>query len=186
MKKVWSTFKIKNLGEYHDLYVQTDTLLLANVFENFREMCINTYQLDPCYFVSLPALVWQACLKKTKVKLELVMDYDMLLMFEVGIRGGICQSINKYSTDNSKYTKNYSKKATLSYLEYLDANNLYGWTMCKILPIYGFMWSKNPKIYTEDFIKSYSKDWDKGFLLEVDIEYPKALHKPHEGLDRMG
>ena len=70
MQKVWDTFKIKNLGEYHDLYVRSDTSLLANVFENFRNICINTYQLDPAYFVSLPSLAWQACLKKTKVKLE--------------------------------------------------------------------------------------------------------------------
>ena len=75
-QKVWDVFKIKNLGEYHDLYVQTDTLLLADVFENFRNMCLNIYELDPVCFVSAPGLAWQACLKKTEVKLELLTDYD--------------------------------------------------------------------------------------------------------------
>ena len=89
-QKVWDVFKIKNLGEYHDLYV-TDTLLLADIFENFRNMCLSIYELDPVYFVSAPGLAWQACLKKTKVELELLTDYD-ILMTEKGIRGGICQA----------------------------------------------------------------------------------------------
>ena len=84
--KVWDTFKIKNSGEYHDLYVQSDTLLLTDIFENFRSTFREIYQLDPAYFVSLPGLAWQACLKKNRVKLELLTDPDMLLMFEVGIR----------------------------------------------------------------------------------------------------
>ena len=89
-KKVFNKFNIKNLGEYHDLYVQNDTLLLADVFKNFRDMCINVYDLDPAYFLSAPELARQACLKKTRVKLELLKDIDMLLMIEKGIRGGIC------------------------------------------------------------------------------------------------
>ena len=90
-QKVWNTFNIKNLGEYHDLYVQSDTLLLADVFENFRDKCIEIYELDPAHFLSAPGLAWQACLKKTGIKLELLTDNDMLLMFEKGIRGGMCQ-----------------------------------------------------------------------------------------------
>ena len=106
---VFKKFKLKNLGEYHDLYVQSDTLLLADVFENFRNMCIKVYQLDPAHFLSLPGLAWQACLKKTNVKLELLTDYDMLLMVEEGIRGGICHSIHRYAKANNKYMKNYNK-----------------------------------------------------------------------------
>ena len=94
---VFKKFKLKNLGEYHDLYVQSDTLLLADVFENFRNMCIKVYELDRPHFLSLPGLAWQACLKKTNVKLELLTDYDMLLMVEEGIRGGICHSIHRYT-----------------------------------------------------------------------------------------
>ena len=118
--------KIKNLGEYHDLYVQTDTLLLADVFENFRNMCLNIYELDSAYLVSAPALAWQACLKKTEVKLELLTDYDMILMIEKGIRGGISQATHSYAKENNKYMKNYDKNIESSYIQYLDENNLYG------------------------------------------------------------
>ena len=92
-EKAFIKFNIKNLGEYHDLYVQSDTLLLADVFENFRNMCIKVYGLDPVCFLSTPGLAWQVCLKKTGVKLELITDVDMLLMIEKGIRGGICHSV---------------------------------------------------------------------------------------------
>ena len=124
-QKVWDVFEINNLGEYHDLYVQSDTLLLADIYENFRNMCLNIYELDPVYFVSAPGLAWQACLKKTEVKLELLTDYHMLLMIEEGIRGGICQSVQRYARANNKYMKNYDKSIESSYLTYLDANNLY-------------------------------------------------------------
>ena len=92
-KKVWNIFKIKELVEYHDLYVQTDTLLLAEVFEKFRDKCIKIYQLDSAYFLSAPGLAWQACLKKTNIQLELLTDINMLLMIEKEIRGGISQSM---------------------------------------------------------------------------------------------
>ena len=123
-QKVWKVFGIKNLGEYHDLYVQSDTLLLADVFENFRDKCIEIYELDPAHFLSAPGLAWQACLKKTGVKLELLTDIDMLLMVEKGTRGGICQAIHRYSKANNKYMKNYDKDI-ISYLMYLDANKNY-------------------------------------------------------------
>ena len=87
---VFKGFKLENLGDYHDLYVQSDTLLLADVFNNFRNMCIKEYELDPALFLSLPGLAWQACLKKTNIESELLTDYDMLIMVEEGIRGGIC------------------------------------------------------------------------------------------------
>ena len=96
-QKVWEVFEIKNLGEYHDLYVQTDTFLLADVFETFRDKCIEIYGLDPSYFYSAPGLAWQGCLKKTGVKLELLTDIDMLMIVEKGIRGGICQSTHRYA-----------------------------------------------------------------------------------------
>ena len=100
-QKVWHVFEINNLGEYHDLYVQSDTLLLADVYENFRNMCLNIYELDPVHFVSAPGLAWQACLKTTGVKLELITDYDMLLMIEKGIRGRICQATHRCAKANN-------------------------------------------------------------------------------------
>ena len=114
-----------DIGDYHDLYVQTDILLLADVFEKFRDTCIEIYGLDPSYFYSAPGLAWQACLKKINVKLELLTDYQMLLMIEEGIRRGMCQSTHRYANANNKYMKNYDKKIESLYLTYLDANNLY-------------------------------------------------------------
>ena len=109
VQKVSNVFETKNHGEYHDLYVQSDTLLLADVFENFRNMCIEIYGLDPVYFVSAPALAWQACLKKTAVKLELITDYNMIIMIEKGVRGGICRETHRYAKANNKYMNNYDK-----------------------------------------------------------------------------
>ena len=123
---VFKRFKFKNLREYHDLIVQSDTLLLADVFENFTNTCIQVYELDPAHFLSLPGLTWQACLKKANIKLESVTNYHMLLMVEEGIRGGICHSIHRYVKANNKYMKNYDKNKESSYIQYLDANNLYG------------------------------------------------------------
>ena len=116
-QKVWDVFETRNRGEYHDLYLQSDTLLLADVFENFRNMCLDVYGLDPVYFVSAPGLARQACLKKTKVKSELLADYDMTLMIEKGIRGGICQAIHRYTKANNKHMKNNDKNIELSYIE---------------------------------------------------------------------
>ena len=87
------------------MYVQSDTLLLADVFENFRNECIEIYELDPAHFLSAPELAWQACLKKTEIKSELLTDIDMLLMVEKGIRSGICHAIHKYAKANNKYIK---------------------------------------------------------------------------------
>ena len=123
---VFNKFKLNNLGDYHDLYVQSDTLLLADVFENFRDMCLKEYELDPVHFLSLPGLAWQAFLKKTNIELELLTDYDMLLMVEKEIRGGICHSIQRYAKANNIYIKSYNNNEESSYIQYLDANNLYG------------------------------------------------------------
>ena len=117
-QKVWDTLNIKNLGEYHDLYVQSDTSLLADVFESSRDKCIEIYELDPAHFLSVPGLARQACLKKTQVKLELLTDNDMLLMFEEGIRGRMCQATHRYAKANNKYINNHDKNNESSYLEY--------------------------------------------------------------------
>ena len=181
-QKVWDVFEIRNLGEYHDLYVQTDTLLLADVYEKFREKCIEIYGLDPSHFLSAPGLAWQACLKKTNVNLELLTDVDMLLMIEAGIRGGMCQSVYRYAKANNKYMKNYDKSIESSYLMYLDANNLYGWAMSQKLPVNGFKWENDLSRFNENFIKNYNENSDVGYFLEVDIEYPKQLWSYHKDL----
>ena len=178
------------IRDYHDVYVQSDTLLLADVFNNFRDMCIKEYELDPDHFLSLPGLAWQACLKKINIELELLTDYNMLLMVEKGIRGGICHSIHRYAKANNKYMKNYNNNEESSYIQYLDANNLYGWVMSKNLPVNGFKWLDNDKtagpsslersaknVINEEFIKNYNENDKKGYILEVDVKYPKKLHE---------
>ena len=110
------------------MYVQSDTILLADVFENFRNKCIEIYELDPAHFLSAPGLPWQACLKKTGIRLELLIDIYMSLMVEKGTRGEICQAIHRFAKANNKYMKN-DKNIKSSYLMYLDAKNLYGWAM---------------------------------------------------------
>ena len=130
--------------------------MLADVFENFRDKCIEIYELDPAHFLSAPGLAWQACLKKTKVKLELLTDIDMLLMVENRIRGGICQAIHRNIWRN-KYMKNYNKDIISSYLMYLDANNLYGWAMSQKLPVNSFKWVKNLSRFNKEFIKKLQR-----------------------------
>ena len=97
----------------------------------------------------------------------------MLLMVEKGIRGGICHSIHRYAKANNKYMKNYDKDMESSYLEYLDANNLYGWLMPQKLPVNVFEWVEELSQFNEDFIKNYDEDSNKEYFLEVDVEYPK-------------
>ena len=152
VKRVFKSFNNKNLDDYHDLYAQSDTLLLADVFENFRNMRINVYELDPAHFLSAPGLAWQACLKKTEVKLKLLTDPNMLLMVEKVIRGGICHATHRYAKANNKYMKNYDENEESSFLEYLDANNLYGWVMSEPLPVNGFDWMEDLSKIDEDFI----------------------------------
>ena len=119
---------------------------------------------------------------KTGVKLELITDHDMLLVVENVIRGGICHAIHRYAKANNKCTKNYDENEEYSFLEYLDANSAYGWTMIQSLPVDGFKFVKNlHKIY-KDFIKNYDKDSDKVYILEVDVEYPKSLQDLHSDL----
>ena len=171
-QKVWNTFDIKNLGEYHDLYVQSDTLLLADVFENVRDKCIKRYELDPDHFLSAPGLAWQACFKKTGVELELLTDNGTLNMFEEGIRGGICHAIYGCAKANNKYMKNYDENKESSFLIHDDANNLHGFAMCKKLPVAGFKWVDDLSIFTKDFIKNIMKRMIQDTFV-VDVEYLK-------------
>ena len=124
--KVLEEFKMNDLGDYLDLFVQDDTLLLVDVFENFRNKCIEIYELDPPHFLSDSGLAWQTCLKKARIKLELLTVINLLLLVEKGNRGGICHAINRYVEANNKYMKSYDKNKGSLYLTYLDANNLHG------------------------------------------------------------
>ena len=126
-QKVWEEFQCKTFRDYHDLYNVSDVLILADVFENFRDVCINNYKLDHAWYFTSPGLAWDAALKKTKISLELLSDYDMILMIKKGIRGGISMISNRYGTSNNKYMgDSFDPSKESTYIQYLDANNLYG------------------------------------------------------------
>ena len=177
---VWNSFKMKTFKEYHELYNITDVLLLADVFENFRDLCLKIYGLDPVFYFTAPGLAWDACLKITNIELELLSDLNMLLMFEKGIRGGISIISNRYGEANNKYMrKGFNENKPSKYLMYLDANNLYGCGMSEKLPTHGFKWLSCGEM-EELFNNRVIQVWEKiPCILEVDLEYPENLHDLH-------
>ena len=177
-QNVWDTFNLKTMGDYHDLYLKSDILLLADVFENFRKTCLQYYKLDPCHYFSSPGLSWDAMLKMTDIKLELMVDIDMFQFIEKGMRGGTSYIANRYGKANNKHMKNYDEKAPSKYIMYLDANNLYGWAMSQYLPTGNFKWLSHNQIEKTNLGK-YTENSKKGLILEVDLEYPQELHDLH-------
>ena len=176
---VWKTWNMKTFKEYLELYNITDVLLLADVFENFRDICLKNYGLDPVYYFTAPGLAWDAMLKMTKINLELLSDVDKLLMIEKGIRGGISIISNRYGKANNKYMKDYNKKELSIFLMYLDAVNLYGVGMSQKLPVHSFKWMTNKEIENL-FNNQIVQVWEKTpCILEVDLIYPEELHDIH-------
>ena len=119
-KDVWSAFHIRNLGEYHDLYLKTGVLLLADVFENFRKTCLQYYRLDPCHYFSAPRLSWDSMLRMTKINLDLITDIDQQLFIEKGMRGSISYIAHKHAEANNKYMKECNPEGESSYIMYLQ------------------------------------------------------------------
>ena len=152
------------------------------MFEAFRDTCLEHYSLNPAHFYTSPGLAWKACLKHTGIKLELLTDPNMLLMFEHRIRGGITQVVHRYASANNPYMGDkFDQLEESSYLQYLDANNLYGWAMSQSLPTGGFRWvSIEP-----NEVREIAAHTDKGYLLEVDVAYPDQLHDLHNDLPFM-
>ena len=175
-QRVWEEFEIKNMGEFHDLYLKTDVLLLADVMESFRKLCEKHYELDPAHFFTTPGLAWDAMLKMTQVELELLGDVDQLLMIEKGIRGGNSNVFKRFAKANNKFMKNFDETQTSKFLVYLDANNLYGWAMSQPLPVGDFAWMTEEELQNwERFVKEEGK----GCILEVDLLNPRELHDLH-------
>ena len=172
-QNVWNTFNLESMGEYHDLYLKSDVLLLADVFEMFRKTCLKFYDLDPCHYFTSPGLSWDAMLKMTHVKLELISDIDQFLFIEKGIRGGVSYICKRYAKANNKYINNYNPEEPSNFLVYIDANNLYGWSMTQDLPVSGFRWISNKEFNLAKLPEG------KGLILEVDLEYPEDLHDMH-------
>ena len=175
--RVWDILNCKTIRDYHDLYLKSDVLLLADVFENFRKTCMKHYNLDPAYYYTSPGLAWDACLKTTKQELQLLDDYDMLMMFERGIRGGITHISKRYAEASNRYMKTYDPQKPSSYIQYLDANNLYGWAMSQSLPTHGFEWVEN--ITKRQVLNIIEGNSAKSYIFDVDLEYPKHLWKKH-------
>ena len=173
-QEVWATFNCKNLKDYHDVYLSSDVLLLADVFENFRKTAMATYGLDPTHYLTLPGYSWDALLKSTGVSLELITDPDMYLFIEKGLRGGISMVSHRHAIANNRYMQNYDPEQPTSFLQYLDANNLYGWAMSQPMPTGNFHWVN----YTDQILETPA-DADHGFILEVDLDYPTSLHRQH-------
>ena len=175
---VWNAFNMKTFLNYHELYNETDVLLLADVFENFRDLCLKIYGLDPTHYFTSPGLSWDACLKKTGVELELLSDPDKLLMFERLIRGGISMISNRYGKANNKYMKRgFDINKLIKFLMYLDANNLYGCAMSMKLPTHGFKWLTGGEI--EKIYENRHNLNKIPCILEVNLTYPKELHDLH-------
>ena len=178
-QNVWNTFKCKTIGEYSDLYLKTDVLLLADVFLNFRETLMTTHKLDVCHYFTLPSYTWDAALMQTQVKLELLTDIDMILFFESAIRGGLSQASNRYSEANNKYMSDYDPNKQSKYIVYWDSNNLYAFALSKYLPINNFKWITNFENFN---VQNIADDAETGYVLEVDIDYPEHLHDIHKDL----
>ena len=197
-KQVWNIMEEKTRGCYHDTYLRTDVLLLANVSETIRYTCLSHYKLDPAHFYTAPGLAGQALLKTTpeycehekrrkdcnvrsdKFRLELLTDIDMLLMLEKGIRCGITQAVKRYARASIKYLNNlYSPNEESTYLPYLDGNNLYRWAMVQKLPTHRFLWKKKVEEFTPEKTDEIVRKDRKGYPLDVDVKYPKELHQNH-------
>lgn len=180
-QSVWNQFKIRNLGEYTDLYLQTDVLLLTDIFEKFRATCKQHYDLDPAFYLTTPSLSFDAMLLKTGIELELIDDFNMLKMIQSGIRGGVCMASLRYAKANNIYLPHFDPSQLDSFLIYIDCNNLYGHSMCQYMPLSNFRFLQNHEINALN-ITQIPDDSDYGYILEVDIIYPKDLHVKHNDL----
>lgn len=181
-KRVWNHFNCTTLGSYSDLYLCTDVLLLSDVFQNFREISLENYDLDPAHYLTLPSLTFDAMLKYTNVSLELITDYDKYMFIEKGIRGGIVSCIKRHAFANNKdLGPQYNENSKPNYLVYIDANNLYGFSMCELMAKDGFKWLTKSEIKTFDVL-TIPDNSPIGYFIECDVEYPTSLHDSHNDL----
>lgn len=180
-KDTWELFNCKNLKDYATVYLISDCLILTDFFESFRCLCLDKYKLDPAQYYTAPSLSFDAMLKTTGVKLELLTDIDMIHFLRKSIRGGICHCSTRKAFANNTFFSDYDHTKPTSYIMYLDATNLYGYSMSQYLPISEFNWVSQTEIETLD-IKNVSDYSDYGYILEVDMLYPKELHDKHNDM----
>ncbi|EFA09106.1 hypothetical protein TcasGA2_TC015228 [Tribolium castaneum] len=180
-QEVWNLFDCKTLGDYSDIYLKSDVLLLTDIFENFRKVCLKIYELDPAHYLTAPSLGWDAMLKMTGIKFELLTDIDMVHFFRKSIRGGLCQCSKRKAVANNKFLSNHDPSKPTSFIMYLDATNLYGAAMSEYLPYSGFRW-EDPNEFNDNLILNLTDNADVGYIFEVDLEYPSELHNLHNDL----
>jgi len=178
-QEVYNLFGCGTFQDYMELYMITDVLLLADIFESFIEMCLKYYEVDPCHYFTAPGMFWDAMLLKTGVTIELPKDIDVMLLFEDSKRGGISMISNRYAKANNPYLPDYDNTKEKSFLIYVDANNLYGHSMSQSLPTGNFKFDLNTDKYTKDYIMSLDPNGNKGCLLKVKLKYPQNLHDKH-------
>lgn len=183
-QNVWSEFRLRNLGEYTDLYLATDCILLADCFEKFRQMGVSAYGLDPAHYLTAPSLALDACLKLTGATIDPVYDAEMHLFIERGIRGGLAQISQRLAKANNAQAAispfDISLHEPTSFLIYLDMNNLYGTVMVKNLPYGDLQWVSDCNVRA--LIRDYRDTDSVGYLIEVDLDYPSELHDAHNDL----
>ena len=179
-KDIWSTFQLQNLGQLHDLYLSTDTHLLADVFNGFRDLAYDVYKLDPAHYLTAPSLSWEAALKVTKVKLQLLDDIDMSLFADNMMNGGYAAVVEHFAKANNTYLKDYDSEKPTSYIFSTDCTNNYGAAMRMSLPTDGFQWVEDASMFTEEYIKNLEADGAIGYFIEADLEYPDYLHDAHD------
>ena len=173
-KKVYNHFKCNNIMDYHKLYLKADVLLLSDIWNNFKNVCLTNYKLDPTYYLTAPSLSWDAFLKVSKIELELISDYEMYLFIEQSIRGGLSQISKRYAKANNKYMDDYNKEKPETYISYFDANNLYGWSMCNYLPYKDFKWNMDE--WNKEKILNIGDEDETGYLFNVDLNIPENKH----------
>ena len=177
-REIWGHYNIKTMRDYHDHYLLSDVLLLADVFENFRNSIYEQHRLDPLHFITLPSLAWASALKYTNARLDLITDPDMYLMVENSMRGGIATISHRHARANNPLVEGYDPSKPPSWLSYTDCNNLYGGAMCQPLPVGNFRFLSQEEIAGFDLM-SVPSHGDTGYIVECDLKYPPELHDLH-------
>ena len=181
--ELWNTYNLKNLGELHDLYMETDVLILSDIFEEFRNFSLLKYRLDPAHYNTAPGLSWSAALLYTKQSLEIPTESNKHLFFDKGLTGGASQVANPFAQANHEDIGKFDPAFIRAYIAMFDCNNQYGWAMSQYLPTHGFNWvkldTKCPQFWT-NFVLQQGNCQDTGYFFEVDLEYPEELHDTHD------
>ena len=171
-QRVWRELECETMGDYHDFYLKGDVCLLADVFESYRETCLQSYELDPAHYYTAPGMSWDAFLKRSNIEIDLFSEQPMFDFVERGLRGGLSMACHQQARANNPYLANYDPNKETNYIMYFDMNNLYGSVMVESLPLSDFKYED----LSLDVILSLSADSERGAIVEVDLEFPDSIH----------